>query len=156
MNCPNLPPDDPRSHSQLLERGLFRIALAWPPQRADGTRIDPEFSIEVVRDPGGCNTDPRYGLNSPNPTISVFRRPRPVANTKYTTHQGFGVGQFVGKNGMLAAVDPETGRPTSMNLMSDARAPTLAVQAADAAANHLEIASPLTAAQVARIVEFER
>ena len=51
MNCPNLPPDDPRSHSQLLERGLFRIALPWPPQRPDGTRIDPEFTIEVVRDP---------------------------------------------------------------------------------------------------------
>jgi hypothetical protein len=57
---------------------------------------------------------------------------------------------------MVASVDPETGRPTSMNLMADARAPTLAVQAADAAANHLQIASPLTAAQVARIVDFER
>ena len=156
MNCPNLPPADPKSHSLLLERGLFRIALPWPPRRADGTAIDPEFTIDVVRDPSGCNTDPTYGLRSARPTISVFRRPRPVANTKYTTHQGFGVGQFVGKNGMLAAVDPETGRPTSMNLMSDARAPTLALQAADAAANHLQIAAPLTAAQVARIVEFER
>src|SRR3954463_7002176 len=75
MNCPNLPPDDPRSHSQLLERGLFRIALPWPPQRSDGTRIDPEFTIDVVRDPSACNTDPRYGLNSPTPTISVYRRP---------------------------------------------------------------------------------
>jgi len=27
MNCPNLPPDDPRSHSLLLERGLIRVAL---------------------------------------------------------------------------------------------------------------------------------
>jgi hypothetical protein len=156
MNCPNLPPADPKSHSLLLERGLFRIALPWPPRRADGTAIDPEFTIEVVRDPSGCNTDATYGLRSAKPTISVFRRPRPVANTKYTTHQGFGVGQFVGKNGMVASVDPETGRPTSMNLMSDARAPTLAVQAADAAANHLQIGSPLTPAQVARIVDFER
>ncbi len=56
--------------------------------------------------------------------------PRPVANTKYTTHQNFGVGPFVGKNGMPAATDPETGRPTSMNLMSDARAPTLAAAGA--------------------------
>ncbi len=156
MNCPNLPPDDPRSHSQLLDRGLFRIALPWPPQRADGTRIDPEFSIEVIRDPGGCNTDPRYGLNSPNPTISVYRRPRPVANTKYTTHQGFGVGPFIGKNGMPSSVDPETGKPTSMNLMSDARAATLALQAQDAARNHLQLAGGLTAAQIARITEFER
>jgi len=156
MNCPNLPPDDPRSHSQLLERGLFRIALPWPPQRPDGTRIDPEFSIEVVRDPGGCNTDPRYGLNSPSPTISVYRRPRPVANTKYTTHQNFGVGPFIGKNGMPASVDPDTGKPTSMNLMSDARAATLALQAQDAAKNHRQIASPLSAAQIARITDFER
>jgi len=156
MNCPNLPPGDPRSHSQLLERGLFRVALPWPPQRADGTRIDPEFTIDVVRDPGGCNTDPRYGLNSPSPTISVYRRPRPVANTKYTTHQGFGVGAFIGKNGMPSSVDPETGKPTSMNLMSDARAATLAIQADDAAKNHLQIAAKLSAGQIARIVEFER
>jgi hypothetical protein len=155
MNCPGLPADDSRSHSLLLERGLFRIALPWPPQRPDGTRIEPEFTIEVVRDPTGCNTDPVYGLLSANPMISVFRRPRPVANTKYTTHQNFGVGPFVGKNGTPAATDPETGRPTSMNLMSDARLPTLAVQAADAAAKHLQLVTPLTAGQVDRIVAFE-
>jgi len=81
MNCPNLPPDDPRSHSLLLERGLIRVSLPWPPRRPDGTRIDPEFTIEVVRDPSGCNMDAVYGMNSANPSISVFRRPRPVANT---------------------------------------------------------------------------
>jgi hypothetical protein len=155
MNCPNLPADDPRSHSLLLERGLFRLALPWPPKRMDGTRIDPEFTIEVVRDPSGCNTDPIYGLRSATPTISVFRRPRPVANTKYTTHQNFGVGPFVGKNGMPTAIDPESGRPTSMNLMADARVPTLAVQAADAASNHLQVEGRLTADQIARIVAFE-
>lgn len=156
QNCPSLPSDDPRSHSLLLDRGLFRIALPWPPKRTDGTRVDPEFTIEVVRDPSGCNTDPVYGLQSPNPTISVFRRPRPAANTKYTTHQNFGVSPFIGKNGMPAAVDPETGRPTSMNLMSDARAATLAVQAADAAAGHLQIAGVLSREQIGRITEFER
>jgi hypothetical protein len=88
--------------------------------------------------------------------ISVFRRPRPVANTKYTTHQNFGVGPFIGKNGMPTATDPQTGKPTSMNLMSDARAATLAVQAEDAAKNHLQIAGTLTAGQIARITEFER
>ena len=156
MNCPNLPAADPRSHSLLLERGLIRVALPWPPRRADGTSIDPEFTIDVVRDPSGCNTDPMYGLSSARPTISVFRRPRPAANTKYTTHQNFGVGPFVGKNGMPTAVDPETGRPTSMNLMADARVPTLALQAADAASQHLQIAGGLTADQSARIVAFER
>jgi hypothetical protein len=155
MNCPNLPSADPRSHSLLLERGLFRIALPWPPQRPDGTRVEPEFTMEVVRDPSGCNTDPVYGLNSPTPTVSVFRRPRVVANTKYTTHQNFGVGLFIGKNGMLAATDPLTGKPTSMNLMADARTPTLATQAADAARQHLQIAAPLSREQIERITAFE-
>ena len=155
MNCPNLPPDDPRSHSLLLERGLIRVSLPWPPARADGSRIDPEFTIEVVRDPTGCNTDRVYGLASPNPSISVFRRPRPVANTKYTTHQGFGVGAFIAKSGLPTATDPLTGRPTSMNLMADARVPTLAVQAEDAARTHLQMSQRLSAAQLARIVDFE-
>src|SRR3954468_3551302 len=148
MNCPNLPPDDPRSHSLLLERGLVRVSLPWPPRRADGTVIDPEFTIEVVRDPSGCNTDPTYGLAGATPSISVFRRPRPVANTKYTTHQNFGVGPFIAKNGRPSSVDPDTGKPTSMNLMSDARAPTLAAQAADAAEKHLQVRGPLDAAEI--------
>ena len=155
-NCPTLPAGDPRAHSLLLERGLFRVSLPWPPRRPDGTSIDPEFTLEVVRDPTGCNLDATYGLQSANPSISVFRRPRPVANTKYTTHQNFGVGPFVTKNGTPTALDPETGRPTSMNLMADARTPTLATQAQDAARQHLQIAGSLTPAQIARIVEFEQ
>ena len=140
MNCPHLPPDDPRSHSLLLERGLIRVALPWPPQTSRRHAASIRSSrIEVVRDPGGCNTHRTYGLESANPTISVYRRPRPVANTKYTTHQNFGVGPFIAKSGLPTATDPATGRPTSMNLMSDARAPTLAVQAQDAAAQHLQL-----------------
>jgi hypothetical protein len=155
MNCPHLPPADPRSHSLLLERGLIRVSLPWPPQNRDGSRIDPEFTIEVVRDPTGCNTHPVYGFESANPSISVFRRPRPVANTKYTTHQNFGVGPFIAKSGLPTATDPATGRPTSMNLMSDARVPTLAAQAQDAAASHLQLRGALTPTQLARIVSFE-
>jgi hypothetical protein len=155
-NCPDLPAGDRAAHSLILERGLIRIALPWPPRRADGSRIDPDFTIEVIRDPSGCNTSPIYGLSSPTPTISVFRRPRPVANVKYTTHQNFGVGPFIGKNGMPTVVDPETGRPTSMNLMADARLPTLGIQARDAAASHLQAARPLGADEVARIIDFER
>ena len=155
MDCPHLPPDDPRSHSLLLERGLIRVSLPWPPRRPDGTPVDPEFTIDVVRDPSGCNAHPVYGLDSATPSISVFRRPRPVANTKYTTHQNFGVGPFIAKSGLPTATDPVTGRPTSMNLMADARVPTLAVQAEDAARQHLQVTGPLTASQIARIVEFE-
>ena len=157
MNCPK--PAAGRSPSQspqLLDPAVCSGSRCRGRRSVpDGTRIDPEFTIEIVRDPSGCNTDPRYGLNSATPTIWVYRRPRPVANAD-TTHQNFGVGPFIGKNGMPSATDPETGKPTSMNLMSDARAATLAVQAQDAARNHLQIAGTLSAAQTARITEFER
>src|SRR4029450_13322855 len=95
-------------------------------------------------------------MTNATPTISVYRRPRPVANTKYTTHQNFGVGPFVTKNGMPTAIDPATGRPTSMNLMADARVPTLARQAQDAARQHLQFAGMLPPDQLARIVQFEQ
>ena len=73
-NCPNLPQEKEASHSLLLERGLFRIALPWPPVAADGRPIQPDFQIEVVRDPTGCNRNPA--------SISVYRRPRVAANLK--------------------------------------------------------------------------
>src|SRR6185503_220886 len=85
-NCPNLAEGDPAAHSLLLTRGLIRVALPWPPRDAAGKPLPVEFALEVVRDPTGCNTSPVYGLASPQPTVSVYRRPRPVANTKYLTH----------------------------------------------------------------------
>ena len=154
-NCPNLPQQDPASHSLLLKRGLVRVAMPWPPKAADGSAIDPEFTLEVVRDPFGCNNSREYGLASPTPMVSVYRRPRVVANAKYVEHNAFGVGMFVGKNGMPAARDPDTGRPVSMNIMSDARAPTLKVQAMDAMRTHLQGAA-LTPEQIAQITDFER
>ena len=154
-NCPHLPQQDPASHSLLLGRGLIRVALPWPPRGDDGKPIDPEFTLEVVRDPTGCNTHPTYGLTSADPRVSVYRRPRPMANTKYTTHENFGVLPFIGKNGLPASRDPDTGRPSAMNLMADARFPTLRVQAQDAAANHLQVAAPLSRAQLDQIFEFQ-
>ena len=74
-NCPNLPPEREESHSLLLERGLFRLALPWPPVTASGQPVKPDFRIEVVRDPTGCNKNPA--------SISVYRRPRVAANLKY-------------------------------------------------------------------------
>src|SRR5688500_14147327 len=155
MNCPNLPAGDPASHSLLLKRGLFRIFLPWPPKAADGTPIDPEFTIEVVRDPTACNLHPKYGLNSANPMISIYRRPRVVANTKYFTHQGFGVFSFIGKNGLPATRDPETGLPSGMNILSDARQPTLKTQAVEAAITHLQFNGKLDEERLAKIVGFE-
>jgi len=155
MNCPHLPPEKPESHSLLLNRGLFRIFLPWPPKAADGTAIDPEFTLEVVRDPTGCNLHPQYGVNSPNPMVSIYRRPRVAANAKYLTHQKFGVTPFNGKNGLPTSRDPDTGKPTSMNIMSDARHPTLKTQAVEAAITHLQFDGKLSETQLQQIVAFE-
>lgn len=154
-NCPNLPAADPASHSLLLQRGLFRIPLPWPPRDAQGQPIEPEFQIEVVRDPTGCNTDPVYGINGDRREISVYRRPRPAANMRYVSSSGFGVTPFIGKTGMLAAIDPDTGRPVNMNMMADAREATLRTQAQSASYGHLQMHERLTAEQLQQIESFE-
>ncbi|HJR70042.1 MAG TPA: hypothetical protein VKA43_08390, partial [Gammaproteobacteria bacterium] len=154
-NCPHLPARDPAAHSLLLTRGLIRVGLPWPPRTAQGEPLPVEFTLEVVRDPTGCNAHPVYGLTSPQPTVSVYRRPRPVANTKYLTHGNFGVGPFIAKSGLPAVRDPDTGLPTSMNMLADARATTLKLQAQDAARSHLELARGLAPAELRRILEFE-
>ncbi|MBO9669505.1 MAG: hypothetical protein J7485_03205 [Sphingobium sp.] len=155
-NCPNLPQEKASSHSLLLKRGLFRIALPWPPRDAAGKPIRPEFDIEVVRDPGGCNSDAVYGLQGKSPTISVYRRPRVVANMPYVTHDGFGVSPFVGKTGEPALRDPQSGKPLNMNMMADARTVTLRSQMGDAARDHLAIVGRLTPEQITRIEAFEK
>jgi hypothetical protein len=151
-NCPSLPQQERASHSLLLERGLFRIARPWPPLAADGQALEPELDIEVVRDPTGCNADPRYGLHSERPSVSVFRRPRPAANLKFATSVGF---PFDPKDGMPLELDAETGLPTSGNLLADDRERTLAGQARDALSSHLELQGTLAPAQLQRIVDFE-
>jgi hypothetical protein len=147
-NNPALPQSDPASHSLLLNRGLFRVGLAWPP-----AGVTPEFSIEVVADPTGVNRDPVWGLRSPSPTISVFRRPRPAANLKYVLAPDNGV--FNVKLGVLLDKDPETGQPVSMNMMADARAGTLNIQAQSAYHDHQEGNGQLTREQLARITAYE-
>ena len=52
-NNPSLPQGEASSHSLLLNRGLFRVGMPWPP-----SGVTPEFTIEVVRDPTGVNRDP--------------------------------------------------------------------------------------------------
>jgi hypothetical protein len=52
-------------------------------------------------------------------------------------------------------VDPETRQPVGMNLMSDAREPTLRTQARSAARDHLGLTRPLTEDELAKIVAFE-
>jgi hypothetical protein len=146
-NCPDLPQGKQSSHSLLLNRGLIRVGLPWPPRNGPA-----EFSIEVINDPTGCNTSPAYGLKSAHPTVSVFRRPRVAANLKYVTNPH---PQFALKLGGLAELDPETGQPVSMNFMADAREPTIRSQARSAASDHLERKNPLPDSVLQRIVEFE-
>lgn len=151
-NCPDLPQDLSSSHSLLLDHGLFRIARRWPPVDLRGKLLQPDFDIEVVRDPTGCNSSTEWGLKSPQPAVSVYRRPRPAANLKYLTAMGF---ELDPKAGLPLRIDPETNRPASGNLMADARVLSLPAQARDAMRTHLEIMGAIDEAQVRKIVEFE-
>jgi hypothetical protein len=117
-NCPDLPQDKEESHSLLLERGLIRIVLPWPPV------TKPDFRIDVVRDPAGCNKNPA--------AISVYRRPRVVANLHYIA------------------------QPTGDTLLADGRERTLQSQAASAALIHEQASAAPTRAQLQQIEDFER
>lgn len=151
-NCPNLPQAERASHSLLIDHGLFRIARPWPPRDGAGKPIKPDFTIAVVRDPTGCNLDPKWGLGSAAPRVSVFRRPRPVANFKYVEAMGFA---YDPKMGLPLPIDPETGKPVSGNFMADRRALSLESQMRDAAGVHLEFLKRLDAADMAKIRDFE-
>lgn len=119
-NCPDLPQASMSSHSLLLDRGLFRISLPWPPPA-----IQPDFRIEVLRDPTGCNKTPSH-------SISVYRRPRVAANLKH----------------IVAG-------PAGISFMADSREPSLQAQAINAAMIHEQADAPPSAAQLRQIVDFE-
>ena len=131
-NCPSLPQKATGSHSLLLDRGLFRIALPWPPKAADGTAVTPEFQIEVVRDPTGCNTSREYGLTGAHPFVSVYRRPRIAANFNYVAAPG---------------------RPFAF--MADGRESNLRSQAISAALTHEQARAAPSEEELQRIIEFE-
>ena len=151
-NCPTLPQAERSSHSLLLDFGLIRIQRPWPPRDLRGQPIRPDFAIEVVRDPWGCNSGRQFGLEAERPTISVYRRPRPAVNLKYLLAVGFA---YDPKEGMPLPLDPESGRPMSGNLMADGRAGTLTSQLRDAASAHLELLRTMDDAEMARIIDFE-
>lgn len=151
-NCPNMDQSQRASHSLLLDRGLFRIALPWPPRDAAGKVVKPDFDLEVVRDPTGCNNSSIHGLKSAAPQISVYRRPRPATNLKYITAVGF---SFDPKSGMPLRSDP-AGNMVSEALMADTRVLTLEDQARDAMRKHLQMHGDPSPAQVAQIVAFEQ
>jgi cytochrome c peroxidase len=133
-NCPDRPTQVRASHSLLLEKGLFRVALPWPPRTADGAPVSPEFQLEVLADPTGCQAAGPVGLHA-GTEVSVYRRPRMAAN----------LGRAALADGGLSTL-----------LMSDGRAQTLAAQMQDAALHHMEADGGLHAADVHAIEAFER
>ncbi len=149
-NCPTLPQERRESHSLLLERGLFRIERPWPVRSFQGKPVTPDFTIEVVHDPNGCNSGPHYGPAAGK--ISVYRRPRPVANMKYLLAVGFA---YDPKQGIALPLDPDDGKPQSGNIMADNRAGNLREQMEDAAASHLQLMGRLTPKQINAIRDFE-
>jgi cytochrome c peroxidase len=133
------------AHSLILTRGVFRIFLPVPATR--------DYTIKVVSDPTGCNTNPIYDQvvdangnpvldanGNPTQIISVFRRPLLATNLDFATT----VLSFGGPPG------------PSGNIMWDGREPTLTSQALDATLGHAQATVAPTAAQLAQMVAFEQ
>jgi hypothetical protein len=152
-NCPNLPAESRASHSLLLDKGLFRISMPWPPKDKQGHALATEFDIKVVSDPTGCNSDPVYGLQSKNPRVSVFRRPRPAANMKYVEPET-PLSLWHIRTGEVRPLNPATGNRLGGNLMSDSRADTLIAQMMDASRTHMAATSDMSAAEQEKVQQF--
>lgn len=150
-NCPTLPQSERASHSLLLERGLVRIERSWPVRSTFGKPVTPDFTIDVVRDPNGCNSAPHYGPAMGR--ISVYRRVRPIGNLKYLLATGFA---YDPKQGLALPHDPDSGGLQSGNLMADGRAGNLREQMEDAATSHLQFIGALNPEQRRRIAAFEQ
>jgi hypothetical protein len=135
-NCPSAPVNQRASHSLLLQSGLIRVALQFPPT----TAAEPQFTISVIHDPYGCaiSADPSSG----QPDVSVYRRPLPSTNLSYLSAV-----MFDGRE----TVAPLTSESTfQSNLVID-----LTHQAIDATLGHAQAKQPPTDSQVADIVNFE-
>ena len=151
-NCPHLPAGDPAAHSLLLDaRPVPRRSAVAAARRRRARRSTREFTIEVVRDPTGCNTHPALrpdsrradGLGVPPP---ASRREHEIPDAQQLRRRP------VHRQGarLPAVRDPETGLPTSMNMMADARATTLKAQAARRGAHAPRAAARLAPAALQR------
>ncbi|WP_028310274.1 hypothetical protein [Derxia gummosa] len=155
------------AYSLLLNKGLFRVFLPVPATTTGSNPHPVEFTVKVVSDPYGCNTDPAYATSTDPQTgatrqiVSVYRRPRMSSNLLFTTStladsptSGFPPIDLA--TGDPLAVDPFTGKFQSGNIMWDGREPTLESQAFDATMGHAQATTAPTQAQVAEIVAYER
>jgi cytochrome c peroxidase len=159
------------AHSLLLEKGLIRIYLPLPKMTTSPTEPGlpshpTEFTLSVVSDPNGCNTDPAYSREVDPKTgevseiISVYRRPIMASNLQFALNPSaisglFGPVPDIDNFNGLPIVNPATGQPVSGNIMWDGREPTLQTQAQDAALIHEQAPKAPTAEQLAQIVGFE-
>jgi cytochrome c peroxidase len=158
-NCPNtggLPLLNQSGYSLLLKYGLIRIALPVPSKA--------EFTISVVSDPNGCNSNPTYNTATDPVTgakdqiISVYRRPLIAANLQFKVKSGVDTGDappFDLVTGEPIVFDSATGSYLNGNIMSDGREPTLQSQALDATLTHAQAKTAPTTAQIAQMVAFE-
>jgi hypothetical protein len=130
-NCPNANLKERSSHSLLLERGLIRIGITLPE--------NPQFTIQVVRDPYGCaiTTDPATG----RPLVSVYRRPLPSTNLRFLSAVMF--------DGRETAMPLNNAQTFQSNLYQD-----LTNQAISAVQTHSQGQTP-SAEKVDEIVRFE-
>jgi cytochrome c peroxidase len=146
-NCPEIKgatgPAGPAflaAHSQLFNRGNFRIALNAPnpldpypnvttfegntPSGDNNSTANPEWVLAVKSDPTGCENDPKYGL--PAGMISVYRRTMPSANVA-----------FLDPGARNAAFGADLS-----NIMWDASEPSLESQFIDATEFHGQAGDP--------------
>jgi cytochrome c peroxidase len=131
-NCPTDDASRRESHSLLLDRGLFRIALPLPASR--------EFSVSVVHDPYGCAIT--YDADTGAEIISVYRRPLPATNLRFLSAVMF--------DGRETALPLTSASTFAANLEAD-----LKQQAVDAILGHAQAANPPSDAQLKEIVDFE-
>lgn len=145
------------AYSLILTRGVFRIFLPVP--------ADADYTISVLSDPTGCNTNPLYNQVTDPTTglttqiLSVYRRPLISSNLKFKTIVLSDTIDFNNGDdpvdGTPDPLDPTTGLIASGNIMWDGRELDLSTQAVDATLSHAQATTPPTAAQVAEMVAFE-
>jgi cytochrome c peroxidase len=137
------------AHSQLFNRGNFRIAIDAPnplgppgettfegntPSGDNSSTANPQWILTVLKDPTGCENDPAYGLKAG--LVSVYRRTMPSAN--------------------LAFLNPGFRGPNLFNIMWDAREPSLENQFIDATEFHGQSLNPPPVPDPTEGAEFQQ
>jgi cytochrome c peroxidase len=157
------------AHSLLLNKGLIRVFMPVPLQTNDvDAKGKPkphavEYTISVLHDPNGCNTDTTYNRvvdssGKVRQVISIYRRPIMSGNLKFKTTTSGAKIDPVTLQPLATDATPggfTSGQLLSGNVMWDGREPTFESQATDATLGHAQALQAPTPEQVAQIVQFE-